>query len=176
MRLSGWTLLIVVYAVALEGCSSEYKVAPIPPKAESTDALPAAGETLAQPNETAVGQVSPPADSPAAAVPPVASPSAPSGPPIRLSAGVALPQNLPSGTAMGFSVDYRYVQGGPEAGSRYVWVIQGNQPDPFRQDVQLQQDGTLQTFVPPWRPEHGPFQCHIEDGHGKRLSDSAPLR
>jgi hypothetical protein len=30
--------------------------------------------------------------------------------------------------------------------------------------------------VPQWRPENGPFRCHIEDSSGQSLSQSEALR
>ena len=171
MRRSACVLLILVCATALDGCSSEYQVAPVPPAAESTAQTSSADKATAQPGEFAAEPVAAQA-APPAAMPTTTPPPSSAGPAIRLSAGVALPQSLPTGTAMGFSVDYQFVQGSPETASRYVWVILGNQPEPVRQDVQLRPEGTLQVFVPQWRPEHGPFRCHIEDGHGQRLSAS----
>jgi len=95
---------------------------------------------------------------------------------IRLSGGVALAQTLPTGTAMGFSVDYQFAQGGPNSSSRYLWVVEPSKGPPAKMDVRLQERGTLQTFVLQLRPEHGPFKSHIEDGNGSRLSRSIPLR
>lgn len=98
-------------------------------------------------------------------------------PSIRLSAGVALPQSLPTGTAMGFSADYRFVEGEPSSSSPYFWVIQPSKGQPVKLEVRLKREGTLPpTFVQQFRPEHGPFQGHIEDGEGNRLSQSIPLR
>lgn len=95
-------------------------------------------------------------------------------PPIRLSAGVALPQTGPDGTLMSFSVDYRLVQGDPAP--EYVWVIERAKGVPARQKVKLGRQGNLPILLPGWRPEEGPFHTHIEDGAGKRLSESLPLR
>ncbi len=96
--------------------------------------------------------------------------------PILLSAGVAIPQTLPTGTAMGFSVDYRWVEGRPDPSTTYFWVIESAGAPPLRQPVRLQQQGTLQGFALELRPEHGPFHTQIEDAHGRRLSSSVPLR
>ena len=97
-------------------------------------------------------------------------------PSIRLSAGVALPQSLPMGTVMSFSVDYQFTQGQPNPSWQYVWVIEPARGEPVRQDVRLTDQGTLPAFVQQLRPEHGPFQTHIEDSSGNRLSRSVPLR
>ena len=43
---------------------------------------------------------------------------------VKLSAGVALPQSLPSGTAMGLSVDYVLVGSLPTSSGQIVWVIE----------------------------------------------------
>ncbi|MCS7236756.1 MAG: hypothetical protein NZ899_00620 [Thermoguttaceae bacterium] len=95
---------------------------------------------------------------------------------IQLSAGVALPQLLPTGTAMGFSVDYRWVQGEPEPNAPYFWVIESAGAPPVRQPVRLDRQGTLQGFVLDLRPEHGPFQTYLTDRVGRRLSPTIPLR
>lgn len=107
---------------------------------------------------------------------PIASPSSGAPQPIQLSAGTALPQTLPDGTAMGFSVDYQFTQGQPEANAQYFWVIERSQGAATKQPVRLQARGTLQGFVTDFRPEQGPFQTHLEDARGTRLSATVPLR
>ena len=97
-------------------------------------------------------------------------------PSIRLSAGVALPQTGPTGTMMGFSVDYEFTQGRPNPSSPYFLVIEAAKGPPARIRVQLGGKGTLPGFVVGWRPEHGPFEGHIEDAGGNRLSRAIPLR
>jgi hypothetical protein len=96
--------------------------------------------------------------------------------PVQLSAGVALPQTLPTGTAMGFSVDYRWVEGQPDPRVRYFWVIEPAGAPPVRQPVQLEQEGTLQGFALELRPEHGPFQTYLADPRGHPISPKVPLR
>jgi hypothetical protein len=174
MQRSFGLLLSVAFAVATSGCSGEYQVAPVPPAAETPESTASPAAATAAPDQQPQGTETPVAPPAAPTSAPAPSPAA--GFPIKLSAGVALAQSLPTGTAMGFSVDYRFTQGSAQGASRYVWVIQGNQLEPVRLDVELQQQGTLQTFVTQWRPEAGPFRCHIEDGGGQRLSDSVPLR
>jgi hypothetical protein len=95
---------------------------------------------------------------------------------IRLSSGVALAQTGPTGTMMGFHVDYRFVQGRPDPSGQYVLVIERARGEPMRQPVRLQAQGSLEGFVLQWRPEHGPFQARIEDAQGTRLSKDLPLR
>jgi hypothetical protein len=102
--------------------------------------------------------------------------SSPSGDSIRLSAGTALAQTLPSGTAMGFSVDYRFETGQPDSSATYFWVITPSGLQPVKQPVQLQSEGTLQTFFPDLRPDGGPFETHIETQDGTRLATPLRLR
>jgi len=115
---------------------------------------------------------------PSASTPPTpAEPAAAQQPSIRLSAGVALPQSLPTGTAMGFSVDYQFSAGAPSTSSPYVWVIQPSKGQRAIERRQLTNQGTLQSFFQQqFRPENGPFSTHIEDANGNRLSRSLPLR
>jgi hypothetical protein len=95
---------------------------------------------------------------------------------IELSAGTALAQTLPTGTAMGFSVDYKFANGQPDPSAAYLWVIQPADGQPLAKPVRLQSKGTLQDFAPQLRPENGPFQTHIEDQRGTRLSESLRMR
>jgi hypothetical protein len=112
-------------------------------------------------------------------VPPAARPqAAPTGQPsIRISMAVALPQTLPTGTAMSFSVEYEFIRGGPNPSATYFWVIEPGKGQAARFQVRLGNSGALPpAFIPGWRPEHGPFQTHIEDASGTKLSRSTPLR
>lgn len=171
------------------GCSSGYDVAPPPGGAKPAqphrgvlqpDAPSAQGRTSeakspepAQPTRSAItaGQDATGARSAAPA------PSSPAPTiSVRLSTGVALPQTLPEGTAMGFSVEYQVTQGQPLPAERYYWVIERAQGPPARLPVQLQPRGTLERFFSDFRPEHGPFQTHLEDSRGNRISASEPLR
>ena len=95
---------------------------------------------------------------------------------IALSAGVSLPQSLPTGTAMSFSVDYRFQTGQPDPAANYVWVIQAGDGQRGNQAVKLASRGTLRAVLPQVRPDQGPFQAYIEDARGHRLSERAPLR
>lgn len=100
--------------------------------------------------------------------------------PIKLSTGVALAQTLPSGTAMTFSVTYSFIEGSPQPGERYIWVIQPAQGEAVKEQVQLNSQGTLMKTVPQWRKQDGPFRTHIErlldDETSQQTSDSLPLR
>lgn len=103
-------------------------------------------------------------------------PSKTSGITIELSAGTALAQTLPTGTAMGFGVHYKITNGQPDSTAEYLWVIQTADGQSLAKPVRLESKGTLQDFAPQLRPENGPFQSHIEDQRGRRLSESIKLR
>ena len=77
---------------------------------------------------------------------------------------------------MGFSVEYEFIQGEPNPSMHYVWVIEPAKGQPAKFRGPLLSKGTLQIFVPQWRPENGPFESHIEDLSGNRLSGSISLR
>lgn len=129
------------------------------------------------PQTDAVGQtpVEPAAPRPRPAPSTPSQPAPTQRPSIKLSAGVAVPQSLPTGTAMGFSVDYQFIAGQPGP-SPYLWVIQPGNGQTAKQPVQLQPRGTLQTFILQFRPENGPFHTHLEDAQGNRLSPSLTLK
>jgi hypothetical protein len=99
---------------------------------------------------------------------------------VKLSAGVALPQSLPQGTVMTFSVDYQFVQGAPDSAGQYLWVIEPAQGKPVEVAVQLEPEGTLQWFAEALRPENGPFQSHLAEatpeGGRQAISASVPMR
>ncbi len=176
------------------GCSEDYVPAPRPkttPRAEKPSAseptplpVPATAESSpAEPSEPAAVPESKPVEQPAVEQPaPVAPP--PLAPPrtiitdrhsIELATGVALPQTGPEGTMMMFSVEYEFVLGEPNPKSGYVWVIERAKGAPVKQAVRLSKKKTLYTAVQRWRPENGPFQSHIEDRDGKRLSASIDM-
>lgn len=96
---------------------------------------------------------------------------------VRLSAGVALPQTLPTGTAMGFSVDYEFETGGPQPSYTYLWVIRAaHADDVWQSEIPLEARGTLRTFVLQWRPEQGPFEAVlVEVNPSGRRPISAPI-
>ena len=185
-------LLILGMALAYAGCAGEYEEAArqasrqetAPEEADAeADAMAAVAEIPAVGGPApAVEESRPAAGKPPEPSPPPASPPPPrtpqrrTGPSIRLSAGVALPQSLPTGTAMGISVDYAFAAGQPLPSLSYVWVIEPAKADPVKQPVQLSQSGTLQAFFTQLRPEHGPFHAHIEGSDGTRLSRSISLR
>lgn len=93
---------------------------------------------------------------------------------VRLSMGVALPQTGPEGILMSFSVEYD----APPSTSRsaeYVWVIERKHGTPFKQPVRMSGHDTLIVLINGWRPTEAPFQTHIEDRQGNRLSPSIEL-
>ncbi len=83
--------------------------------------------------------------------------------PVKLSLGVALPITLPSGTTVSFSVNYRFLLGGPNPRAKYLWVIQDSQGQAATLPVQLQRQGELKSLSSPFRPEQGPFSCHLAE-------------
>ncbi len=89
--------------------------------------------------------------------------------PGRLRAGIALPQTLPDGTQVGFSVDYRFRTYTPDPQARYVWEIRQGDGNIQQLDVQITgKQGTLSQFLPV-RPEQGPFTsriCVMEEQEG----------
>jgi hypothetical protein len=84
-------------------------------------------------------------------------------PEIRLRTAVALPQSLPTGTAMGFSVDYQFTGGTPDSQVKYVWVIKPPSGQVWESAVQLQSRGTLQAFVLQWGPVSGNYEMRIDE-------------
>ena len=175
-------LLILSMALAFAGCTDEFE--PSAQQAGQQETVPAASAEIPGPEKAAPaddkGQPAtskpPGPSSPPASPPPARTPQRLTAPSIRLSAGVALPQSLPTGTAMGMSVDYVCIAGPPRSLQRYVWVIESAKADPVKQPVQLSRSGTLQAFFTQLRPEHGPFRAHIESSDGSRLSTSLSLR
>ena len=172
------------------GVTLESSGPPPPPplaKAAGEGTQPDVGESRApgaapSPGTRPEAPVSQPAVAPVTtpAVPPppstTAGTTASQVPAIRLSAGVALPQTGPTGILMSFSVDYKFTAGEPNPTSPYVWVIQRAKGGPMRVGVRLGQKGTLPALIGGWRPEQGPFQSHVEDANGNRLSRSISLR
>ncbi|MDP6446200.1 MAG: hypothetical protein QGG36_30985 [Pirellulaceae bacterium] len=99
---------------------------------------------------------------------------------IWMSSCVGLPQTLPTGTCMTFSVEYRFTTTAPKRNAIYYWVIQPSKGGKqVVQKVSLKQRGKLQGVTPSLRVEHGPFYCHIVEeaqrGQRKRISKSYQL-
>ncbi|MBN1591033.1 MAG: hypothetical protein JW888_16085 [Pirellulales bacterium] len=181
-------LLILGAAMAFAGCGGDPEPGPREVEHQETSpaevSVPAASVEIPSSEEPAPAaeERQPPTDTPpepswpAVSPPPASVPQPSAAPSIRLSAGVALPQSLPTGTAMGMSVDYVFTAGQPESSRQYVWVIEPATGDPVKQPVQLSPSGTLQAFFPQLRPDHGPFLTHVESSDGSRLSTSVSLR
>lgn len=194
-------LSVLGMVIMYTGCGGEPE--PLPPRVDQQETPPAA-EYVPMPSSPILGAETPDSavpgiDEPAPAIdgsqpaaadppanppeppslpaspPPARPPQSPAAPAIDLSAGVALPQSLPTGTAMGMSVDYVFTAGEPLPSQRYVWVIEPAMGDPLRQPVQLSSRGTLQAFFPRLHPRNGPFRTHIESPDGSRVSASVSL-
>ena len=67
--------------------------------------------------------------------------------PVKLSAGVALPQTLPSGTALGFSMDYVVLEDLPTSDGAVKWVIESAQ-ESVEVDVHLDSRGNPHDICP----------------------------
>jgi len=93
---------------------------------------------------------------------PVSSGSASTKVVVRLRTPTALPQTLPSGTAMGFSVDYVFESGEPNYKSEYAWIVTNGRGEQFVIPVELKREGVLQQFVP-WRPRDKPFKSVLAE-------------
>ena len=184
-------LLIFAAVLTYAGCAGEYEEAArqsasreAPPEVTDAEAnapadvaeIPADEEPATADEDSQPASVKPTEPSPPPRSRPPAEPQRRTGPSISLSAGVALPQSLPTGTAMGISVDYTFTIGQPRPSLAYVWVIEAANADSVKQSVQLNLSGTLQQFFTQLRPQHGPFHTHIESSDGTRLSRSMSLR
>ena len=177
-------LVLVVPALCLTGCGSYEPTTP-PPAAPAAIEPDTAGNTPTAPESDPAdapgdADANPP---PSASAPPTASPTgAATSPaateyPVDLSTGVALAQTGPDGVLMSFSVDYEFA-GQPDASCQYVWVIKRNRGEPASIAVNLKDEGTLETLVPKWRPEEGPFEAQIVErcsGRDRQVSKSIAL-
>ena len=81
---------------------------------------------------------------------------------------------------MGFSVDYGFVGNGPNASSKYFWVLESAKEGTVALPVELKRRGNLMQFVPQWKPEHGRFSCYIveqtESGERRVVSEKEDLK
>ncbi len=80
---------------------------------------------------------------------------------VQLTNGLALPQLLPTGTAMGMSVDYELRGTLPSSATQVFWVIEPSQGAQASIPVVLQDQGNLATFVVEMKPDQGPFRCQL---------------
>lgn len=129
--------------------------APPPVSASSPSGFGNSGATATAPPSQSP-PVAPPRSSPS-----TGSPAAAERKLVHLSAGIALPQLLPDGTAIGISVDYA-VDGGLNRSSRYLWVIKSGAGE-VTSDVKLEPSGNLSAFFQQLKPEHRPFSVRIEE-------------
>jgi hypothetical protein len=148
----------------------------IAPAQEVASAPAEAPESVPAPSSTPA-----PASAPTSAPPPARA-IAPTPRPrttnlVRLSAGTSLPQSLPTGTTMSFSVDYGLRQKPGNSSIKYFWVIERTMGSPLAIPVQLRAKGTLTQLTTGWRPEHGPFRCYIalRNSSGKLTPVSATV-
>ena len=98
---------------------------------------------------------------------------------VILKNAVSLPQSLPTGTAMSFSVDYMIRTGDPERSSKFVWILQRTDKQQHAITIpQLQNSDTLQTFVFEWKSREGPFDSYLEEvkANGSRQRISKTVR
>jgi hypothetical protein len=97
----------------------------------------------------------------------------------ELRTGTALPQTLPSGTALGVSVSYEFV-GRRKTAVRYLLVVERGGGPSAALEFTPKQTGTLATFIPGWQPQEGPFSCHIVEvspnGQRRKVSRDEWLR
>jgi hypothetical protein len=98
---------------------------------------------------------------------------------IRLYRGVALPQTLPMGTGIGFSVNYEFNSGSPRNSNKYFWAISNRQGQVAPIPVPLKRDGSLQVFIG-WQKFQAPFTCYMEEvtpqGNRRKISDDLTFR
>ncbi|MEO1971124.1 MAG: hypothetical protein ABGX07_06190 [Pirellulaceae bacterium] len=81
---------------------------------------------------------------------------------VKLTTCVALPQSLPTGTCMLFSVEYHFIGAGPDPRAIYYWVIEPNLGAPVAQKCDMRaQGGSLKAVAQSITPGQGPFNCHI---------------
>jgi hypothetical protein len=126
-----------------------------PPTPDLSSSSAATGEQRSQAQPS---QQLPPATP---ATPPASSPAPAQVPFINLSAGIAVPQSLPTGTAMAISVDYeRYAE--LKTSSRYALVVKSNAGE-IATEVKLESSGNLSVFIQQFKPEHRPFTARIEE-------------
>ena len=129
---------------------------------------PAPGSTPGRPNPFGF-----PAGHSAANTPPATAPSnsgspgANSVPKVRLLRANALAQSLPTGTAMGFSMEYQFLSNYlPNA--QYAWIIQPPQGNAVAIPVRLQAQGTLSQFVPAFGSMEGTYKLQLVIFDGKQ--------
>ena len=133
-------------------------------------------ESTAIPRSTRPASDNPPREERAPARPDTSSASS-SRPKFDLSAGVALPQTLPNGTGMMFSVDYQLIGGQIGTNDQFALVVKPANAQAFMQPQgRLQNSGTIQIIAPGMKPNIGPFEAFIIDRSNNVLSNKEPLK
>ena len=165
-----WVVLMIAWCLGCESGRSTPGVGPSEGSgttagtAVTTSAVPArpGAATVnsdAAPASAAQTEAPPPAQPlKEARAEPVVSPKAAASQ-ITLSAGVALAQTLPDGTAVLCSMDYQWTSGGPESGTEYVWVVKLGNGKQLTGPADVRKPrGTIQIVLRGVRPDDGPFQ------------------
>jgi len=197
----GVLALVAGLSLRFAGCGIEFEKSATPAAAPATSPTAVAPQPAVSPPTAATPQPAAASPSPVPtqaaapapvstsqsgpAAPPIVNPpatarsSASSGSEVQLSLGIALPQTLPEGTALGVSVEYEFVRGGPQSGSRYLLIVQPSNGRPFELEVPLTTSGTIQTFTYDLRPDQGPFTASLREvtsaGETRELSESIEL-
>jgi hypothetical protein len=187
MRRSTSLLLVLALMVGMAGCSDKSASQPKPRADAAVDRPPppppppkpsaeaSSSEAKPQPPVAPVQSPTPTVTPPAPALTPAAPPTASTQFAVSLATGVSLAQTGPEGTMMLFSVDYEVTLGAP-ATAGYLWVIERAHGNAAKVEEKLASKGTLQTgMVTGWKPEDGPFRCHLEDHQGHRVSESIEM-
>jgi hypothetical protein len=171
----------VIMLFAAAGCD-EQSAAPTSHVNRSQPPAPAVPRPEPSPGAPSVQDRGAPSQGNAAAAQPNAAPAADAPPQFcaRLSAGTAVPQSLPTGTAMGMSVDYTLLSTLPTSVTGTFWVIESAQGATANVPVQLQAQGNLMTFVTDMRPDDGPFHSYLAmvlaDGRKVPISARTEMR
>jgi hypothetical protein len=178
-------LMVIIGALAHGGCdqgapatgSRSPAVLPAVETGPATVPPAAAGQQPPKNQDQVSAPSAPPASVPAAPnTPPSpaaqrAAPTASSGR-LRLSAGVALAQSLPDGTSVMISMDYEWIDGGPEAGAEYGWVVElGNGQRMSGAANVSKRRGTVQGILRGIKPDQGPFRGAV---FAKRSTGTGP--
>ena len=93
---------------------------------------------------------------------------------------VAKTRKMASGSAVEFSCEYAFEQGGPMRGMELVWVIEPKSGAAVTRPIRtVRQKGKLRYFNKESKPEDGPFKCHVAlkmpDGTLKPVSQKTEM-
>jgi hypothetical protein len=155
IKRSRYARIVILVACLTCGCAE-----PDPAATNVRDQPPSSA-----PESTAPGAVTPPA-SPQTNSSPVATQnlSASNSAPILIVelVGVALPQSLPSGSAMTFGLQYHVASGALDPANNYEWVIEPPHGIAWKQQVTLERQGELNALISEWPPETGDYTTYIQ--------------